>query len=213
MRKIAIISFVLIFWQTSIYSQNVGFKTWIGAGYEQKVKIKKFKFNVGISQQFRVSNIGYTPKVNALTEVGVSKSFNKFYKIGIDYRATYISKFESRVSLSNTFKARLDPVTLSFRFKYQVNIEKDKPFSQDFRLKTKVEYKANKDFRPYVFGEILYNKNYKFSNFNEYRVGLGLDADYKKNHIFDASLMFVQTFNEKNPSRNLVLCLEYQFNR
>lgn len=196
-----------------INAQNVNFKTWIGVAYEQKIKIKKFKFDVSAAQQFRFSNLATVPKYSALTEVGVSKGFKGFYKIGIDYRASYLDGFTSRISLSNNFKVKIKDATLSFRLKYQAEFEMNKPFSQDIRLRTKLSYKANKDFRPYAFGEILYNKNYKFSNFNEFRVGLGLDADYKKKNIFDVMLMYVQDLNRDRCKRNMVLALEYKFSR
>lgn len=211
MRKIIFILIALAGFQNQMLAQNLSFKTWIGASYEQKVKIKKFKFDVSLAQQLRISDINYVPKYSTFTELGVSKGITDFYKIGIDYRASYIGGFENRLSLSNSFKANLDPVTLSFRLKYQANFEINKPFSQDLRLKTSVSYKANKDFNPYAFGEILYHNTYNFSNLNEYRVGFGVDADYKKIHQFDVMLMYAQDLNKENPERSIVLALEYKF--
>ena len=86
-------------------------------------------------------------------------------------------------------------------------------FSQDIRLKTKFTYKANKDYVPYAFGEILYNNTYDYSNFNEFRLGLGLNIDYKKKHLFDIMVMYVQELNIEKASKSLVLGLEYEFGR
>ena len=213
MRKIIFILIALVGFQTKMTAQNLSFKTWMGASYEQKVKIKKFKFDVSVAQQLRISDLGYVPKYSTFTELGVSKGITDFYKIGIDYRATYIGGFKNRLSLSNSFKVNLDPITLDFRLKYQANFEARKPFSQDLRLKTTVSYKANKDFSPYVFGEILFHNTYNFSNFDEYRVGFGLEADYKKEHRFDVMLMMAQDLNLENPGRSIVLALEYKFSK
>ena len=87
--------------------------------------------------------------------------------------------------------------------------ENNNPFSQDFREQTTIKYAANKDFRPYAFGEILFNNTYNYSNFNEFRLGLGLDADYKKDHQFDIGIMYVQDINQENPGRSIVLSLAY----
>lgn len=200
-----------IFKQTS--AQNTNLKTWFGVSYDQKVKIKKFKFKIGAQQQFRISNLAYNPRYSTFTEVGVSKKITKFYKLGLAYRLNYIGGLRHRASLSNSFKVDLKPVTITFRIKYQAEFENNNPFSQDFRGKTTIKYAANKDFRPYVFSEILFNNTYNYSNFNEFRVGLGLDADYKKDHQFDVGIMYVQDINQENPGRSIVLSLAYGFSR
>lgn len=188
------------------------YKTWFEVGYEQKIKIKKFKFEASISQGFRINDLVYNTGYNALTELGVSKKITDFYKIGISYRASYIGDFENRVALSNAFKFEIiKDLDVSFRLKYQAEFEENSPFSQDFRLKTSFKWDAHKDAKPYLFGEILYNDTYDFSNFNEYRVGIGVDADYKKKHQFDVMIMYSQEFNKESPGSGLVLGLGYTF--
>lgn len=194
-------------------AQNTSLKTWLGVAYERDVKIKDFKFEVSAEQQFRISNFIYLPSYSLLSELGLSKKLTDFYKIGVSYRASYIGGLEHRASINNSFKVEKDDFTFSFRLKYQAEFEKREAFSQDFRLKTTIEYKANKDFRPYVFGEILYNDTYNFSNFNEYRVGLGLDADYKKDHRFDVGLFYARDINIDRPEQSIVLSLAYKFSK
>lgn len=212
--QIKVLIFILCFMiSVAAKAQNTNFKTWIGVNYEQELKIKKFKFEVSAEQQFRISNVLYTPSFSTLTELGLSKKITDFYKIGISYRATYIDGFKNRLSINNGFKVTKDDFTFSFRLKYQAEFEKREAFSQDFRLKTTIEYKANKDFRPYVFGEILYNNTYNFSNFNEYRAGVGLDADYKKDHRFDIGLFYTRDLNSERPEQSIVLSLAYKFSK
>lgn len=211
--QLLVILFILFGLLNQTTAQNTSLKTWVGVSYQQKVKIKKFKFKIGASQEFRISNIAYIPKYSTFTEVGASTKITKFYKLGLAYRLNYIGGLRHRASLSNSFKIDLKPVTITFRIKYQAEFENDNPFSQDFREKTTIKYAANKDFRPYAFGEILFNNTYNYSNFNEFRLGLGLDADYKKDHQFDIGIMYVQDINQENPGRRIVLSLAYGLSR
>lgn len=213
-QKFIITTFFMVMMLVTVQAkaQAPSYKSWLEVGFEQKIKIKKFKFKVGVSQGFRISDVVYTPKYNALTEVGASTKITDFYKIGIAYRASYIGGFENRLSMSNTFKFGIvKDLDVSFRLKYQAEFEENNPFSQDFRLKTSFKWDAHKDYKPYLFGEILYNDTYNYSNFNEYRVGFGVDADYKKKHQFDVSLMYSQDLNVERPGRAIVLGLGYKF--
>ena len=197
-----------------IKAQMPTYKTWLELSFEQKIKIKKFKFKVSISQGLRINDLIYNTECSALTEVGVSKKVAGFYKLGLSYRASYIGRFKNRLALSNTFKLKVvKDLNLSFRLKYQAEFEENNPFSQDFRLKSSFKWGAHKDVRPYLFGEILYNDTYNYSNFNEYRVGLGIDADFKKKHQFNVMLMYSQEFNKEAPGSGLVLSLAYTFAR
>lgn len=213
MKRSIITSLFFIIFASATKAQNINLGTWIGLGYEQKLKIKDFKFNAEIEQQLRVSNILYNTEARANTEVGVSKKLTDFYKLGVSYRISYIGDLKHRASISNTFKYEKDKIELSARLKYQAEFQKNTPFSQDFRLKANLLYQANKDYRPYVFGEILYNNTYNFSNFNEYRVGLGLDTDYKKEHQFDINIFYIGMLNQENPTSKLVLALSYKLSR
>ena len=207
---------VLFFFSTSssLLAQSPTYKSWTSIGFEQKIKLKNFKFKIGISQGIRISDLVYNPRITALTEVGVSKKITKNYKLGVSYRASYLNGFKNRIALSNTFKIALHKkLSLSLRFKYQIEIEKNVPFSQDIRGKTSLKWNAHKDYKPYLFIELLYNNTYNYSNFNEYRLGLGLSADHKKKHNFNIILMFVQEINTEAPKRSMVLGLEYMFSR
>jgi len=204
--------FILFFFL--VKAQEPVYKSWFSVSYEQKVKLaKKFKIKVNISQGLRISDIFYTQKYSALSEIAASKKITKFYKLGFSYRASYINRFKSRMAILNKFSIKLNPLVLAFRIKYQAEFEKNTAFSQDFRGKTILKWNANKDYRPYLFGEILYNNTYNFSNFNEFRLGIGLSADYKKKHNFDVMLMFVQDLNIEYPRKNVVLALEYLFSK
>tara|TARA_B110000908_G_C10074941_1_gene366834 strand:+ start:94 stop:759 length:666 start_codon:yes stop_codon:yes gene_type:complete len=197
-----------------IKAQMPTYKTWLELSFEQKIKIKKFKFKVSISQGLRINDLIYNTKCSALTEVGVSKKVAGFYKLGLSYRAIYIGRFKNRLALSNTFKLKVvKDLNLSFRLKYQAEFEENNPFSQDFRLKSSFKWDAHKDVRPYLFGEILYNDTYNYSNFNEYRVGLGINVDFKKKHQFNVMLMYSQEFNKEAPGSGLFLSLAYAFAR
>lgn len=205
---------VMMFVFVQSKAQAPTYRTWLEAGFEQKLKINKFKFKVGITQGFRINDLVYNPSYSALTEIGASTKITDFYKIGIAYRASYIGDFTNRVSLSNTFKFGIvKDLDISFRLKYQAEFEENNPFSQDFRLKTSLKWDAHKDAKPYLFGEILYNDTYNYSNFNEYRVGFGVDADYKKKNQFDISLMYKRDLNTENPQGVIVLGLGYKFAR
>lgn len=209
--------FVLIFVLQMVFianSQVTNFKNWYSLSYEQNIKLaKKFKIKANISQGFRISNIFYTPKYSLLSEIGVSKKITKYYKLGFSYRATYLNGFKNRIAINNKFSTKLKPFTFGVRLKYQIELEKNSPFSQDFRVKTNVKWNAHKDYKPYVFAELLYNDTYNFSNFNEYRLGLGLSADHKKKHNFEIMLMFVQAINIERPKKSIVLGLEYLFSK
>jgi len=212
--KKAFLILILFSLSQMLQAQAPIYKTWFNIGYEQKIKIKKFKFKVGISQGFRISDIVYNQRYSTFTELGISKKITKHYKLGFSYRANYLGSFRNRIALSNSFKIPIHKkVNLSFRLKYQAEFESNKAFSQDFRLKTNLKWNAHKDYRPYLFGEILYNNTYNYSNFNQYRAGIGLSADYKKKHNFDLMLMFIQEINLEAPRRSLVLGLEYLFIR
>lgn len=211
-QKLLIFSFLIISIQA--YSQAPKYKTWLGISYEQKLKIKKFKFKLGLSQGLRINDLQYNTRLSALSEIGVSKKITKFYKLGLSYRISYIGGFKNRIALSNSFKLKLaKKLNLSFRIKYQAEFEDNKAFSQDFREKTSLKWDAHKDIRPYLFGEILFNNTYNYSNFNEYRLGIGIDADHKKKHTFDILLMYVQQINIEEPSRNIVIGLSYGFSK
>ncbi len=211
LKKGIVFIFILCFFSKT-NAQSPVLKTWLNIGYSQKIKIKKFKCKLGISQGIRTSDLVYNTRVSALTELGVSKKITDNYSLGISYRISYINKLKHRIAISNAFKFKLvKRLKIGLRLKYQAEFEKNTPFSQDIRLKTKLTYKANKDYVPYLFGEILYNNTYNYSNFNEFRLGIGFSADYKKKHIFDVMLMFSQDLNIENPRKSLVLGLEYEF--
>lgn len=198
----------------SAKAQAPTYKTWFELSYEQKIKINKFKFKASVSQGLRINDLAYNTSYSALTEVGLSTKITNFYKLGVSYRASYIGDFKNRVALSNTLKFKIvDDLDLSFRLKYQAEFKENNPFSQDIRLKSTFKWDAHKDIRPYLYGEILYNDTYNFSNFNEYRIGLGVDTDYKKKHQFNVMLMYSQEFNMESPGAGLVLGLAYTFAR
>lgn len=215
-QKIVSVTFFLIIMllTSPTKAQIPTYKTWLKLSFEQKIKIKKFKFKASVSQGLRINDLVYNTEYSALTEVGVSTKITDFYKLGLSYRASYIGGFKNRLALSNTFKLKVvKDLNLSFRLKYQAEFEENNPFSQDFRLKSSFKWDAHKDVRPYLFGEILYNDTYNYSNFNEYRIGLGIDADFKKKHQFNVMLMYYQAFNEEAPGSGLVLSLAYTFAR
>lgn len=204
--------FLLVF--CTINSQSLISKTWFNVSYEKNIKVtKKFKFKANISQGLRISNIVYTPKNTLLTEIGVSKKITKFYKLGVSYRASYLNGLKNRLALTNKFSIKLKPFVLSFRLKYQAEFKSNSAFSQDFREKTVIKWNAHKDYKPYIFGELLFNNTYNYSNFNEYRMGLGLAADHKKKHNFNLGVMFVQDINVEEPRKSFVLSLEYLFSK
>lgn len=213
MKKYAILILLFGFSFHATAQKHLELKLWTGLSYETKFKIKKEKFKLGIDQQFRVSDLVYNTSYSALTQVGVSKKITDFYKIGISYRLSYINRLRNRLSLNNSFKLEKDILSVNFRLRYQAEFEKNNPFSQEVRLKTTFKFDADKDYRPYFFGEIFYLNVSSFSNFNEYRAGIGLDADYKKKHQFDFMLMFSQEFNVERPGRALVIGVAYKFEK
>lgn len=211
MKKHLMIILVLCCAINLIAQKHLELKSWTGISYETKFKIKKQKFKLGIDQQVRISDLVYNTRVSALTQVEVSKKITDFYKIGLSYRLSYINRLRNRLSLNNSFKVEKDILSVNFRLRYQAEFEKNNPFAQEVRLKTTFKFEANKDYRPYFFGEIFYLNTSGFSNINEYRAGIGLDADYKKKHQFNFMLMYSQELNMERPGKSLVLGLFYTF--
>ena len=134
--KKGIIFILILFFFSKGYTQSPVLKTWVNIGYSQKVKVKKFKFKLGISQGIRISDLVYNTRISALTELGVSKKITDNYSLGVSYRISYINKLKHRIALSNSFKFKLvKRLKLGFRLKYQAEFEKNTAFFSRYKTK------------------------------------------------------------------------------
>lgn len=175
---------------------------WTGAAIEKKAgKDWTFSLEEQIRFKHNISEIS-----NFFTETGVQYRINKNFALEGAYRYTRDRKSDgryesrSRYHLDLRYTGRLDFITLSYRLRYQKEVEGFRlvdqkiPYEKYLRNRLKISYTEFKKIEPFLSGELfqLFRPEY-YSELEYFRVLGGITFDARK----FGSLRFAYGFNRE----------------
>lgn len=193
------------------FSQQSDFMNWYGVKLESDL----FKeVEVQFESQLRTFENG-TSLQRAYGELGISKTFAKIYSPSVSYRATVNSEgYGNRASLNHKLKFDLSK---DIKLKYTLKTQLDwSAYSKtETRLRNKVElgYDLTKKIDVYFMSELFYAHKYDYSNFNQLRLGFGIDYKLKKRRHLELFFFNDREFNEFSPDTQWVLGIQYSWKR
>lgn len=201
-----------------VLSQTHDNQLW--SGVEIDIPITK-KIEFDITQQIRLNkNI---QDINwHLTDLGLSYSFNKDFKVNFTYRYKFINDdFQNVFYLNCMYDEKIWKIRYKVRSRYQLktgykakNDLLEKELNEEYwRNRFTLGYDTDSWFEPYISTEIFYlfNNQKYCDRFSTIRYYAGMDFDTFEKQSFSLYLMYEAEFNIKNPNKSLVIGVFYNF--
>lgn len=198
MRFLLFISFSIFVGYLSFAQQHTG-KVWTEVGLQGKI-YKDLSYGLDINTRF--GNYGLE---TFFPQVSFKYKVTKWFRPSIDFRVIGDRKyfderfsFSERLNLNAEFRHEIKRWSLKARLRYQIAFDNvrdnyDAEFDQAARLKLEGKYDIDKFFlSPTVSAEVFVSPFYspEISNFNKYRVFVGVDSDFKGPHSFSLGYIF-----------------------
>ncbi len=159
----------------------------------------RYNFTTGDLYQMN-SNIGFDYKIN------------KRFKVGTEYRYSIRqSQNTNRIAASFVYKEEMNDLTLSLRSKFQYSFTPNTSEGTAFRNKLGAKYKINKDFSPFITGEIFYSMSNEINQFDNFRTEGGLSYGPNKHNEFNLSYIYDKEFNVNKPETMHIVSLSYKY--
>ena len=191
------------------YAQETIFQTWTSAGIEKKLSKK---LSLLVSEELR---LGYNKpnEYSFLSEAGMKYKLGKKMDASFNFRVTVkANEIAYRPYIDLSYEIDIQKFTIEPRLRYQYQLQKNEPAENYFRAKTTLKYEINKQWQPYVSGELFYHAfYYKGSLFDEYRLAAGIEHTYKKAHTIKLYYLYDQEFNVNNPTQRHAAGLSYEY--
>ena len=201
-----IICFMIIFCQLKGQEYSPRFQDaelWTALNLKKKIN-KKLDISSTIAYRvqnnasdFKSSFVQFNLKYDLLKKLYVGASYRYVNRPESDYE--HIWMFRSR------YRYRLKPFDLSTRFRYDYRVDESTNTRQVFRQKVQLKYRRKKKFyRPFVFYEFFYQKSFKYSDHNRYRLGIGTELKLNKKSSLELSYFLQSDQNQPRPEDNYV---------
>jgi len=193
---------------------------WTGAAIEKKVgKDWTFFLEEQIRFKHNISEIN-----NFFTEAGAGYRINKNFALEAAYRYTRDRKSDSsyeslsRYNLDLRYTGRLDFISLSYRLRYQKEVEGFRlidqkiPYEKYLRNRLRINYTGFKKIEPFLSGELfqLFRPDY-YAEFENVRVLGGITYEMKKLGSLQFAYGFNREINELEPAMNYLLKVKYSY--
>ncbi|MCY7360508.1 MAG: DUF2490 domain-containing protein [Ignavibacteria bacterium] len=169
------------------------------------------KNNLSFDEQCRADkSISHISTFN--TDLEWKHNLNKLFDVSIGYRYSYktenVSYHRFNLDLSYTYKKKKFQISDRLRYQKQFSVN---PIDNYIRDKLSVKYKKLKKFTPEVAAEIFFHSNYKYNQFEQYRIYAG--GAYKLNAEFSIELNYIllKEFNLSYPSLDNVIFLNVEY--
>jgi len=193
---------------------------WTGAAIEKKIgKDWTFSLEEQIRFKHNISEIN-----NYFTEAGVRYRINKNFALEGAYRYTRDRKSDnsyenlSRYNLDLRYTGRLDFITLSYRLRYQKEVEGFKlydqkiPYEKYLRHRIRISYTDFSKITPYVSGEIfqLFRPDY-YAEYAYIRIQGGIRYDTRKLGSLRFAYGFNREIDEIEPALTFLFKVNYTY--
>ncbi len=212
--------------QSGIFGQEIekDFETRGGLGYGIDIT-KKLDFTA--SHEFRISE-NSTLIRRSLTTVGVDYRLINWLRVGLNYRVGLNRKGDGTYGLRHrmmadlVFRENWQRFTFTHRIRYQQEFRTTNytgdvrgiPYT-DIRNTTKINFRINQKFRPYVSYDIRYLMREPGRPADPFqdrlRYVVGLDTEFSKTSGLGIYFMFSEDTNVAEPVQRFIFGLEYNF--
>ncbi len=192
----------------NLFAQHVDGGTWMSVGVSFE-PINDITVDINEEARYNMS-IGNLYQLN--TNFSIDYKLSKKFKSGVEYRYSIRdNRNTNRFGLSVAYKEGMGDFDLSLRSKFQYSPVPDGPEGTAWRNKAGLSYAINKDFSPFVSGEVFYSISNEIDQLDNYRIEGGLDYGPNKHTDFTLSWIYDREFNVNNPDIMHVLTLGYKY--
>lgn len=193
---------------------------WTGAAIEKKAgKDWTFFLEEQIRFKHNISEIN-----NFFTEAGAGYRINKNFALEGAYRYTRDRKSDnsyenlSRYKLDLRYTGRLDFITVSYRLRYQKEVEGFRlfdqkiPYEKYLRNRLRISYTGFNKIEPFLSGELfqLFRPEY-YAEFEYVRLQGGITYDTRKLGSLQFAYGFNREINELEPAMTYLLKVKYTY--
>ncbi|MEO6166973.1 MAG: DUF2490 domain-containing protein [Chitinophagales bacterium] len=193
----------------AVTAQESDFQTWSSAGIKKELS-KNTDFL--LSQELRLKD-NSTRLNSTFTDVGFKYRLFKNLDGGLYYRLIiFPDAVAHRPYAEMSYEIDIQKWSVEPRLRFQHQEERNEVAKNYFRPKATLSYKINKQWKPFVAGELFYHAfYYQGSQFDEYRLSAGVEYDWKKHHALKLFYLFDKEFNVNDPLQRHVTGLAYEY--
>ncbi|MFI5170792.1 MAG: DUF2490 domain-containing protein [Chitinophagales bacterium] len=199
---------VIIIFSTQLSAQTTDGAGWLNAG---------ISFNIiedltcDISEEARY-NFSVAELYQLNSDVALDYKITKKIKVGADYRFSIRpEKNINRVGASINLREGFNDLDIGFRSKVQYSFTPDAQEGSAWRNKVSVKYKINKDFTPFISGELFYSFETGLHQFDDYRLEGGIGYSPTKHHDIKAAYLYDKEFQVNDPETLHIFALGYVY--
>jgi long-subunit fatty acid transport protein len=168
-------------------------------------------FTVDVSEEVRY-NVSIADLYQMNSNIAIDYKLNKKFKTGVDYRYSIRDgRNTNRLGWGLSYKEGFNDFALSMRTKFQYSPVPDGAEGTSWRNKIGLSYEINKDWSPFVSGELFYLFSNELDQFETYRFEAGIDYGPNKHHDYTLSWLYDHEFNVNNPDKMHVLTVGYKY--
>ena len=218
MKKIILISFIILIALTKAYCQKEDFAFWPGMKVSKNIT-KRWTTDLFVQARF---SDNATFASNIFFDAGLKYKLSNHFRLGVDYVFVSQRSHKNPQSIGHQVYAEISYKTQYRKFKfnykliYQVQYqdvyssEKGRIPGNYFRNKFQFDYNMSKLLDPFVYFEprILIMPN-GFLLYNRFRVGGGFHIKLNYHNQLDVYFLFQNNFNEGIPNKTYILGMNY----
>jgi len=218
LKKLFVIFFCLLIYAFG-YSQTKvvrDLEAWTGARIKKDIGNR---WELSLEEEFRLEH-NMSQLYEFLTEAGVSYSFNKQWRLRVNYRfirnRTNSGDFETRYRLNAdlSFRKDVNRLRISWRGRIQSRTEQNETYStNNFRNRIAMKYNIRKSkFSPYFSAELYYGYSMiQDPRFNKMRFTFG--SDYSLSGKSDINIFYrlEGELLEEYPKTTNIIGIKYDF--
>ena len=205
--QLLLLTFIIILLRP-LSAQHVDGGGWVNAGISFEI-INDLSCDIAEEIRYNFST-GDLYQMNS--NISVDYKINKRFKLGSEYRYSIRkSQNTNRIAASFGYKEEMNDLTLSLRSKFQYSFTPDASEGTAFRNKLGAKYKINKDFSPFITGEIFYSMSNEINQFDNFRTEGGLSYGPNKHNEFNLSYIYDKEFNVNKPETMHIVSLSYVY--
>ena len=184
-------------------------ESWTSIGFEKNLP---YSLKLEFEQELRLADQLSTFK-QTLSDISLSYKVFDDLRIQISYRnSTYENKNKQRISIGSSYKYSLKPINLKYRARFQRTFEVGDTSEDLIRNKFTIEYKLDKNIKPYVSSELFHPYDEDPVQLDEYRISFGLTVDIMKKNSIKIFYIFKKEDLNSGPYDVNVFGLAYSFN-
>ncbi len=206
-KKSACISCLVLLCSLRIsYGQNTDLGGWANAGFGFDIIgdlsgeiSEEVRYNFSIAELYQTN-----------TDIALGYKFNKHLKVSADYRYSIRpTKRVNRTGIAVSYKQGVQDFDFTFKTRFLYAFTPDAQEGSAWRNKLTAAYKINKQFSPFVSGELFYSLSNQIDQLDNYRLEAGLNYDLNKHNEFSFGYLYDHEFNVNNPTTMHIFTIGY----